>query len=91
VCVKKYSKSSIAEFRTLEVRTESPTNQSGDTVSPELAQMNGILNTQNSRYQEQITSASAEIQQNRARYEKVAKATGVPWELIGALHYREAG
>lgn len=28
---------------------------------------------------------------NRAKYEKVAKATGVPAELVCAIHYRESG
>lgn len=30
------------------------------------------------------------IKKNQARYERVSQATGVPWELIGAIHYRES-
>jgi len=44
--------------------------------------MTDIKNTPNTRHQEKIQAASNTIQQNRERYERVAKATGVPWELI---------
>lgn len=30
------------------------------------------------------------IVKNRARYEVVQKALGVPWYIVGAIHYREA-
>lgn len=38
----------------------------------------------------QINAQSAKIEANRARYEQVAKATGVPWDVIGVIHYRES-
>lgn len=38
----------------------------------------------------QINAQAAKIAANRARYEVVAKATGVPWDVIGVIHYREA-
>lgn len=37
-----------------------------------------------------INAASAKIAANRSRYELVAKATGVPWDVIGVIHYRES-
>lgn len=37
-----------------------------------------------------IEGAADNIKANQARYERVAQATGVPWELIGAIHYRES-
>lgn len=38
----------------------------------------------------QINAQAAKIQDNRARYEGVAKKTGVPWDVIGLIHYRES-
>lgn len=37
-----------------------------------------------------INAAAAKIAANRARYEVVEKATGVPWDVIGVIHYRES-
>lgn len=37
-----------------------------------------------------INAASAKIAANRARYELVSKVTGVPWDVIGVIHYRES-
>ena len=38
----------------------------------------------------QINMQAEKIAINRARYEAVSKATGVPWDVIGVIHYREA-
>jgi lysozyme family protein len=38
----------------------------------------------------QINAQAAKIAANRSRYEVVAKATGVPWDVIGVIHYRES-
>jgi lysozyme family protein len=38
----------------------------------------------------QINAAAEKIIANRSRYELVAKATGVPWDVIGVIHYRES-
>lgn len=38
----------------------------------------------------EINAQSAKIAANRSRYEAVAKVTGVPWDVIGVIHYREA-
>lgn len=38
----------------------------------------------------QINAQAAKIMANRPRYELVAKATGVPWDVIGVIHYRES-
>lgn len=38
----------------------------------------------------QINAQAAKIEANRARYEAVAKKTGVPWDVIGVIHYRES-
>lgn len=38
----------------------------------------------------QINEQAQKIAANRARYEAVSKATGVPWDVIGVIHYREA-
>lgn len=37
-----------------------------------------------------INAQAAKILANRARYEAVSKATGVPWDVIGVIHYRES-
>jgi lysozyme family protein len=41
-------------------------------------------------YRTYIISIAKRIVQNRGIYFKVEMATGVPWDLIGAIHYREA-
>lgn len=38
----------------------------------------------------QINKQAAKIAANRARYEAVSKKTGVPWDVIGVIHYRES-
>lgn len=38
----------------------------------------------------QLNTLVAKIFKNRARYEVVQKALGVPWYVVGAIHYREA-
>ncbi len=40
-------------------------------------------------YHKQVLSAVKAIKSNQERYEEVAKETGVPWELIAVIHYRE--
>lgn len=37
-----------------------------------------------------INAAAAKIEASRARYEVVSNATGVPWDVIGVIHYRES-
>lgn len=37
-----------------------------------------------------INAQAAKIEANRSRYDAVSKATGVPWDVIGVIHYREA-
>lgn len=37
-----------------------------------------------------INAAAAKIEANRKRYVTVSKATGVPWDIIGVIHYRES-
>lgn len=38
----------------------------------------------------QINAQAEKIIANRSRYEVVSKATGVPWDVIGVIHYRES-
>lgn len=38
----------------------------------------------------QINAQAAKIAQNRFRYEAVSRDTGVPWDVIGVIHYRES-
>jgi len=38
----------------------------------------------------QINAQADKIIKNRTRYELVSKATGVPWDVIGVIHYRES-
>lgn len=38
----------------------------------------------------QINAQAAKIEANRARYEAVSAKTGVPWDVIGVIHYRES-
>lgn len=37
-----------------------------------------------------INAQAAKIEAHRDRYEAVSKATGVPWDVIGVIHYRES-
>jgi lysozyme family protein len=37
-----------------------------------------------------INAEAAKIAANRQRYAVVEKATGVPWDVIGVIHYRES-
>ena len=37
-----------------------------------------------------VNAAAHKIIANRSRYELVSKATGVPWDVIGVIHYRES-
>ena len=37
-----------------------------------------------------INAQAAKIEAHRERYESVSKATGVPWDVIGVIHYRES-
>lgn len=37
-----------------------------------------------------INAQAAKIEAHRERYEAVSKATGVPWDVIGVIHYRES-
>lgn len=37
-----------------------------------------------------INAQAAKITANRQRYAVVEKATGVPWDVIGVIHYRES-
>lgn len=37
-----------------------------------------------------INAQANKIMANRARYEAVSKLTGVPWVVIGVIHYRES-
>lgn len=37
-----------------------------------------------------VTGISNQVARGRARYEAVSKATGVPWQIIGAIHNMEA-
>ncbi len=38
----------------------------------------------------QINGQAAKIEANRSRYEAVSAKTGVPWDVIGVIHYRES-
>lgn len=38
----------------------------------------------------QINAQAAKIEANRPRYEAVSAQTGVPWDVIGVIHYRES-
>ena len=38
----------------------------------------------------EINAQAAKIAAKRSRYEAVSKATGVPWDVIGVIHYRES-
>lgn len=38
----------------------------------------------------QINAQAAKIAANRSRYELASKATGVPWDVIGVIHFRES-
>jgi len=38
----------------------------------------------------EINSQAARIVDNRSHYEAVSEKTGVPWDVIGVIHYRES-
>lgn len=38
----------------------------------------------------QINAQAEKIAANRKRYEAVSRAAGVPWDVIGVIHYRES-
>lgn len=38
----------------------------------------------------QINAQAVKIEANRTRYENVSKQTGVPWDVIAVIHYRES-
>lgn len=42
------------------------------------------------QWKAQAETASATILSNQAKYVEVQNATGVPWYLVGCLHYRES-
>lgn len=44
----------------------------------------------NTRDARRIEQAARLVLRGRPRYEQVAAATGVPWDFIGVLHYRES-
>lgn len=58
----------------------------------DLASMKDIMKWTSTKpeYVGWIEGAADVIKKNQARYERVSQATGVPWELIGAIHYRES-
>ncbi len=37
-----------------------------------------------------VNAQAEKILSSRSRYEAVSKATGVPWDVIGVIHYRES-
>lgn len=37
-----------------------------------------------------INAQAAKIEAHRERYDAVSKTTGVPWDVIGVIHYRES-
>lgn len=39
---------------------------------------------------EQLENVASRLKANRARYEDVSALTGVPWEFIAVIHYRES-
>lgn len=41
-------------------------------------------------YLKKVTDASEIIIENQEKYEAVEKKTGVPWQAIAVLHFREA-
>ena len=42
------------------------------------------------KYLKQVLAASEIIIENQKKYEAVEKKTGVPWQIIAAIHFREA-
>ena len=60
-----------------------------------LSYRNGYINSyRNAVFKEdfdRLEQVVLEIVKNKARYEKVQRAVGVPWYLVGILHYKEAG
>jgi len=48
------------------------------------------LKLEGGSYENQANSASEAILAHKEKYQKVSEATWVPWELIGAIHFRES-
>ncbi len=45
----------------------------------------------NPAYQREIRIFRQKVLPNKARYQRVAERSGIPWKLIAAIHYRESG
>ncbi|MBE7712643.1 MAG: hypothetical protein E7Z87_02755 [Cyanobacteria bacterium SIG26] len=68
---------------------QSTSNNASSTVKPKLGGNYSLsLSGSNKQELERIEKIFVE---NKAKYDKVAQATGVPAELICAIHYREGG
>jgi lysozyme family protein len=39
----------------------------------------------------EVNAVAAKVEANKARYEAISAATGVPWQVIGAIHMMETG
>lgn len=50
----------------------------------------GLARTQSAKVHF-VEATAATIRRNQSRYEVVEKATGVPWQIVGAIHTMECG
>lgn len=58
----------------------------GDKTMSNLERWNSAKFTRST----QIESQAAQIMANRSRYDAVSAKTGVPWDVIAVIHYRES-
>lgn len=74
------------------IRAMDGVDDGGDIRCGKLIGSSADASLQLSKYQNNELSRVKDIyQKNKSKYDKVAEATGVPAELICAIHYREGG
>lgn len=64
--------------------------RSFDTLKPEYAALWASSQVKE-KYRSEVMSAARKIMAGRARYERIAQRTGVPWYVTGIMHAMECG
>lgn len=66
-----------------------PMKNTGDTSRPDWEYLWANCEIDSNRLEE-VKSVCSIIVNNKERYLSIERSTGVPWYLVGAIHYREA-
>lgn len=70
------------------IKTEPSSKEVKPSLEPS-SQFRMWLHAKNVRFQDQIPLAINKIEAGKHRYQEVENATGVPWYIIGVIHYLE--